>query len=222
MKNRNDNQQHTTPSRYRRQIKKQQRRVSTLALVCIICCLVSGLTLAYLVASTGSITNWFTAANFDTNISEDFSNPNENTPDVKKDVIIKNTGDVDAYIRVEIVISWTKQDNKGNVTDVYSKQPVQNTDYTITFAENTPWVNGSDGYWYYTEVVAPGNNTEVLVKECMEIASGNKPEGYDLTVEILSQSIQAKPANAVQDAWKVNVGEDDKLVFGSNAGGIGE
>lgn len=226
MKNRNENQQHTTLDRYRRQSKKQGRRLSALALVCIICCLVSGLTLAYLVTQTDFIKNTFYPANVNNSIDESFGH-DPDTPDgdiVKKDVKITNTGDVDAYVRVKVVISWTQQDKDGNVTEVYKQTPVEGTDYTITYAENTKWVyDDESGYWYYTAAVAPGNATEILIKECKEAEESNKPDGYDLTVEIISQSIQAKPDTAVKQAWKVTVGDDGNLKVGSSyAGGITE
>lgn len=199
MKNSNDNQQHSTPSRYRKQRRKQERRVSALALVCIICCLVSGLTLAFLVTSTDALENVFGVPNFDTGISEDFSDGK-----VKNDVKIQNTGDVDAYVRVMVVVTWVN-----DAGAVYPQIPVKGTDYTITWEPgetDTAWVKGNDGYWYYTKPIAPDAETAVLFTNCKP-ADGKAPEGYTLSVEILSQSIQAVPADAVKDAWKVIISE---------------
>lgn len=197
MKNSNDNQQHSTPSRYRKQRRKQERRVSALALVCIICCLVSGLTLAYLVTSTDALENVFGVPNFDTGISEDFS-----AGQVKKDVKIQNTGDVDAYVRVMVVVTWVN-----DAGAVYPQIPVKGTDYTITWTTDPAWVQGKDGYWYYTKPIAPDAATAVLFTDC-EPGEDKAPDGYTLSVEILSQSIQAVPANAVEDAWKVIISEN--------------
>lgn len=197
MKNSNDNQQHSTPSRYRKQRRKQERRVSALALVCIICCLVSGLTLAYLVTSTDALENVFGVPNFDTSIYEEFSNQ-----EVKDNVKIQNTGDVDAYVRVMVVVTWVN-----DAGAVYPQIPVKGTDYKITWTTDPAWVQGKDGYWYYTEPIAPGDATAVLFTNCKP-ADGKAPEGYYLSVEILSQSIQAVPADAVKDAWKVIISEN--------------
>lgn len=202
MKNSNDNQQHSTPSRYRKQRRKQERRVSALALVCIICCLVSGLTLAYLVTSTEALTNVFVVPNFDTGISEDFSDGK-----VKNNVKIQNTGDVDAYVRVMVVVTWVN-----DAGAVYPQIPVEVTDYTITWTtDETAWVQGKDGYWYYTTPIAPDAETAVLFTDCTP-EDGKAPDGYYLSVEILSQSIQAVPANAVEDAWGVTV-SGETIVF---------
>lgn len=198
MKNSNDNQQHSTPSRYRKQRRKQERRVSALALVCIICCLVSGLTLAFLVTSTDALENVFGVPNFDTGISEDFGDGQ-----VKKDVKIQNTGDVDAYVRVMVVVTWVN-----DAGAVYPQIPVKGTDYTIEWkTDKTAWVQGNDDYWYYTKPIAPGGETAVLFTNCKP-ADGKAPDGYYLSVEILSQSIQAVPADAVEDAWKVIISEN--------------
>lgn len=201
MKNLNDNQQHSTPGRYRKQRRKQERRVSALALVCIICCLVSGLTLAYLVTSTDALENVFGTPSFDTGISEDFKD------NVKKDVKIQNTGDVDAYVRATVVVTWVNDNDQ-----VYSTAPVENTDYQIEWkTEGTPWVKGSDGYWYYTTPLKPGGDTKILFTNCKPV-EGKTPDGYNLSVEILSQSIQAEPEDAVIEAWDVTV-SNGTIVF---------
>lgn len=197
MRNSNDNQQHSTPSRYRNQRRKQERRVSALALVCIICCLVSGLTLAYLVTSTDALVNVFDVPNFDTGISEDFSDGQ-----VKNDVKIQNTGDVDAYVRVMVVVTWVK-----DKSEIYPQIPVENTDYKITWTTDSAWVKGKDGYWYYTKPIAPNAETAVLFTDCEPAEGKAAPDGYSLSVEILSQSIQAVPAEAVEEAWKISISE---------------
>lgn len=201
MKNLNDNQQHSTPGRYRKQRRKQQRRVSALALVCIICCLVSGLTLAYLVTSTDALVNVFGTPSFDTSITESFGGDDPDSDLIKKDVKIKNTGDVDAYVRATVVVTWVNDDG-----EVYSTAPVEGTHYEIAWNKETniPWVKGSDGYWYYTTPLKPGEETDILFTNCKPV-EGEAPEGYYLSVEILSQSIQAVPEDAVIEAWGVTV-----------------
>lgn len=208
MKNLNDNQQHSTPGRYRKQRRKQERKVSALALVCIICCLVSGLTLAYLVTSTDALVNVFGTPSFDTGISEDFKDE-----ETKKDVKIQNTGDVDAYVRATVVVTWVNNDDQ-----VYSTAPVENTDYEIEWkTEGTPWVKGSDGYWYYTTPLKPGEDTKILFTNCKPV-EGETPDGYYLSVEILSQSIQAEPEDAVKDAWGVTISEGSVTEVTEEAG----
>lgn len=180
-------------------MKRINKKVILLAvsLVLILSAAIGG-TVAYLIDQTGSITNTFTPAKVTPGINENFDGS------VKNDVQITNTGDIPAYIRVKVVVTWKDaQDN------VYGAAPVLGTDYT--------WTSGSDkwflkdGFYYYSEPVAAKGTTGVLFTACQPVA-GRAPEGYSLSVDIHAQAIQAEPAAAVQEAWKVvTVGSDGKL-----------
>lgn len=159
-------------------------------------------TVAWLVSTTRDVQNTFTVARVPIEIDEDFNG------DTKENVKVKNTGDVDAYIRARIVVTW--QDEDGNV---YGKTPVKGTDYTMTEL-GAGWFE-QGGYYYHREKVSPNATTTVLIQECKEVAD-KAPEGYHLCVEILAESIQAdgKTAEgtpAVTDAWGVNVDNSGKL-----------
>lgn len=155
-----------------------------------------GGTWAFLVAQSEPVQNNFTYAHVSCTINEKFENG------VKSDVTIKNTGDIPAYIRARIVVTW--KDANGKVSAV----PVKNTDYTITFNE-TDWTQ-RDGYWYCNTAVDATKFTPVLITECKK--TGTAPEGYNLSVEILADAIQSEPANAVKEAW----GEDNPLSKSGN------
>ena len=149
-----------------------------------------GGTWAFLVAQSESVQNNFTYAHVSCRIDEKFENG------VKSDVKIQNTGDIPAYIRARIVVTW--KDANGNVSAV----PVKNTDYTITFNE-TDWTQ-RDGYWYCKNAVNPDDFTTELITECKKTSNANVPEGYNLSVEILADAIQSEPASAVTEAWVYN------------------
>ena len=146
-----------------------------------------GGTWAFLVAQSEPVQNNFTYAHVRCRIDEKFDGT------TKSDVQIQNTGDISAYIRARIVVTW--KDASGNVS---STVPVKNTDYTITFNE-TDWTQQGD-YWYCKTAVDATKFTPVLIKECKK--TGTAPDGYDLSVEILADAIQSEPAGAVTDAWK--------------------
>lgn len=149
-----------------------------------------GGTWAFLVAQSEPVENNFTYAHVSCTIKEKFEN------DVKSDVKIQNTGDIPAYIRARIVVTW--KDASGNVSAV----PVKNTDYTIAFNENEKdWTQQGD-YWYCKTAVDAGEETPVLITKCEK--KGNAPKDYDLSVEILADAIQSEPANAVMEAWGYN------------------
>jgi len=149
-----------------------------------------GGTWAFLVAQSEPVQNNFTYAHVSCTIDEKFDGT------TKSDVKIQNTGDISAYIRARIVVTW--KDASGNVSAV----PVKNTDYTIAFNENEKdWTQQGD-YWYCKTAVDAGEKTPVLITKCEK--KGNAPKDYDLSVEILADAIQSEPANAVKEAWGYN------------------
>lgn len=149
-----------------------------------------GGTWAFLVAQSEPVQNNFTYAHVSCTIKENFDGT------TKSDVQIKNTGDIPAYIRARIVVTW--KDANGNVS---STVPVENTDYTIAF-NTTDWTQQEGDYWYCNTAVAAGGETPVLIIKCEK--KGNAPKDYDLSVEILADAIQSEPASAVNEAWGYN------------------
>lgn len=135
-----------------------------------------GGTIAYLVTNTDSITNTFEPGRVPITVEETYSGA------TKSNVSIKNTGNVSAYIRAKIIVTWKKGANEISAT-----QPVKGTDYEISINEGAWESNG--GYWYCKTPVAAGYNTPVLIISCTK--TGTPPDGYDLSVEIIAESIQA-------------------------------
>lgn len=164
-----------------------------------------GTTVAYLFTNTDALTNTFNPAKVTTEITEDFDK------NVKDNVKVKNTGDIDAYIRAAVVVTW--QDVNGNV---HPTAPVADADYTVNYPTNTGWVKHTDGFYYCTTAVKPNATTGILLTNCKPV-EGKAPEGYHLSVEILASAIQSEPASAVQEAWNVTVNTDGTLNVGGNA-----
>lgn len=160
--------------------RKTRRRRSAkpfvlLASVAIILCTVVGGTLAWL-TDAQEVNNTFTPGKVSCEINESFDG------EVKSGVTIKNTGNVDAKIRAQVVVSW--QDAKGNTfglpTDGY---------YTLDISSD--W-SGSNPY-VYNGTVAPGASTSALIVSCTRTGKpAGLPEGFDLSVEILADAIQAE------------------------------
>ena len=182
---RNSSRESGTPRRFRWR-KEFVLLVSVFAMIAG----VVGGTVAYLVADTDPLTNNFDLAEVSCRVEEDFNKQE------KKNVKIQNTGDIPAYIRAKVVVTWKDED--GNV---YGQAPIEETDYTIQFNEGV-WKREGD-YWYYDEPVAPVTETNcytpVLINRCS--SSGTEPEGYHLSVEILAEAIQSEPTKAIQEAW---------------------
>ena len=177
-----------------------KKKVSLLLVsLVLIAAIAVGSTVAFIATSTKSITNIFNPANVTIDIEEKFKDG------VKTDVKVKNTGNTDAFIRAQIVVTW--KDANGNVS---ATKPVEDTDYTMTL-NTTDWFLGSDGFYYCKTSVAPnGGSTPVLIEKCEK--TGTPPDGYDLSVEIIASGIQSTPDGAVEEAWKVvSVSNDGTL-----------
>ena len=164
--------------------KSNKKIVALVVSIALLLCIGVGSILAYLTDETDPVVNTFTSSNVSTLIEETFTNG------VKSNVTVKNTGDTDANIRAAVVVTW--QDAEGNV---YGKEPVAGTDYTITFntSEQTDpagkWELKSDGFYYWSNPVAAQASTGVLIATCTTTAT--PPEGYTLCVEIIASGIQS-------------------------------
>lgn len=175
-----------------------------------------GSTLAYIFTKTEPVENKFDPSKVSCAVVENGNDPvsSGNVPvSSKTNVQIKNTGDTDAYIRVAVVVNWMSADG----TRVWATKPVEGTEYTISYATNTGWVKGSDGYWYYTKSVPPtggSNLTGILIEMATQKIDGPKgTDGtqYHLSIEIVASAIQAKPTSVVTSQWGVTVANDGTI-----------
>lgn len=149
---------------------------------------VVGGTVAYLVTRTNPKVNTFTPSKVACSVVETFKN------NVKSNVQVKNTGDTAAYLRAAVLVTW--QDASGNVLGT---APVAGQDYSITMPASAKWAQ-ADGFWYYSEAVAPGASTEALIGECQPLKAAPQA-GYTLHVEIVASAIQSTLGTNAQAAW---------------------
>ena len=151
-----------------KRVMKTKKPVALVAILVLLCCAVAG-TVAYLVTSTGPVPNTFTPASVTTEVVEEFNGT------TKSNVRIKNTGNIDAYIRVAVVANWIDKD--GNVYG--GATPVAGKDYTLTpkTGENENWFQGSDGYYYCKTAIESGSETPVLIESCAKTTGAEVPEG---------------------------------------------
>lgn len=210
--------------RRRREQRSSSRRRGAAGLLALALAgaLAVGATVAYLNATTGTVTNEFVPGEVTTEIVEGFDGQ------AKSNVTIANTSNIPVYVRAKVVVNWT--DASGNVVASvpgnysYDVKGASNEAATLDDLEPaTGWVKGPDGFWYYTTALAErdaeGDATAVLIGSITSsvtgLAQGESPK-YFLSVEILSEAVQALPADAVEEAWSssvadVKVGIDGKL-----------
>lgn len=158
----------------------------------LLACLALGGTLAYLTDTDAPVENTFLPAKVTTSVVENTENG------VKSNVKIQNTGNIPAYIRAAVAVTW--QDSSGNLC---GKAPMAGEDYTITWTL-AGWERSSDGFYYYQSPVLPGETTDVLFTACSPV-SDRAPEGYDLTVEIMGSGIQSVPETVITEHWDSGV-----------------
>lgn len=122
----------------------------------------------------------------------------------KSNVKVQNTGNTEAYVRAVVSVYWTTDDG-GFLADI----PEEGTDYTITYGSSNNWQKEGNIY-YYLKPLKPGDETDNLIDSCVQTGTA---DGKKLNVDISVQTIQADPADAVETAWDVQVGNDGSLTF---------
>ncbi len=184
----------------RKKSNMSKRAIVLLLSLVLVVSTVIGTTMAYLVSSPDPVVNTFTPARVDSKVDE-----NLNTPGVKKDVRIQNDSNVIAYIRAAVVVTWRNG---------YNVMPAASDSYNINYnisETKADWIAGSDGFYYYTKPVTAQDYTGVLFTNCSPVEGKAPADGYELCVEILSEAIQAEPADAVKGAWGVIVNADGTI-----------
>lgn len=163
---------------------------------------VAGGTLAWLVANSGPVTNTFIPAHVTCTVEETFNS----TTGVKTNVNVKNTSDIDVYIRVKLVTYRTND----------AGQHIGGTATIPTFTPGTGWVF-HDGYYYYTLPVVPNGITANLISS-ITLASYTDADGGHQAIDVMAEAIQSGPAEAVQAAWGTGFGinTDGSLIVPNN------
>lgn len=171
-----------------RSARKATALVIAIALIVV---MVVGGSVAWIVDQTKPVINKFTPASSGIKIEEKFK---ENC---KTEIAVKNTGDIDVYVRVSLVANIV--DENGNITS--------SADVPDFALNETNWFKGTDGYYYYKTPLPAGKVTESL------LANGSKMElSENMQVTVLAQSMQTTPTTAVTEAWGVvTVGNDGTL-----------
>lgn len=184
----------------------RRRRTAGLLALALVGALAVGGTFAWLTSTSETVINTFTPAEVTTNIDETFNG------NLKKNVFIENKNNVPVYVRAQVIVNWV--DSAGSIVasvpDGYK--------YTMTpdlEKQGVPsdWLKGSDGFWYYSKALKAADDASVQLVEkktsnLLDSVEVSYPKGvaaeaaaYHLSVEILSEAIQALPDDAFNDAW---------------------
>lgn len=154
-------------------------------------------TVAWLTTKDKPITNTFNPSKVACEVTESFNGT------VKSSVNVKNTGDIDAYIRVKLVTYRTNE--KG--------QHIGGTAEIPTFAPGAGWV-AYNGYYYYTKPVAPNAQPEKALIDSMTLNGAyDDADGGKQAIDVMAEAIQSVPAKAVGEAWGVTISEGSVTAY---------
>ncbi|MBQ3014973.1 MAG: hypothetical protein IJD75_07565 [Clostridia bacterium] len=115
--------------------------------------------------------------------------------DQKSELIVTNTSNIDAYIRVRMVTYWV--DANGNV--------INRAAAPINFTIGDNWVKAadSDTYYYRLPVAAGAQTSDLLNSTITQVSE----DGYKQVIDVFAEAIQANPVEAVQNSWNVTVSD---------------
>ena len=164
---------------------KSSALIIALALILV---LAVGGTVAYIFTQTDPVINTFTPTEAKITVNEE-TNSNQKTSITVENI---STG-VPVYIRVALVANMIDKDE--NVTGAAS---------VPTFTPGDNWIEGSDGYYYYTKAVPVGGSTGNLLQTPMTLSE-------NMQVVVLADAIQAEPTTAVTQAWGVTVDSNGSI-----------
>ena len=177
---------HLQPKRKRRSNKAGTMFLSLLLVVTLA---ISG-TVAYLVTKSEPVENKFTPSHVACQVTEDFDGT------TKSNVNVTNTGDTDAYIRVKLVSYRVNAQG----------QHIGGTVAVPSFTPGENWKLHTDGYYYYTLPVAPGEEPKAdLIGSIDLTGSYDDADGGKQVIEVMAEAIQSGPADAVGKSWGVTV-----------------
>lgn len=191
------------PARLVRKPHKGRGRQAMMVLsIVLLLALAVGGTLAWLSTKTTPVTNTFTPAEVTCEVEEGF---NENTG-VKTNVNVKNTGNIDVYIRVKLVTYRTND----------AGQHIGGTAQLPKFNLGENWVEYGE-YYYYTLPVEPNAQPHTNLADRMTLTgSYEDADGGKQALDVMAEAIQSAPEKAVGEAWDVRISQGSVTDYSGN------
>lgn len=174
-------------------LNRKSKPLVLIVAMALVATMAIGGTMAWFQVNSDKLTNAFTPGEVGGEVIEDFDG------NVKRNVAVKNTGNVEAYVRVALVPTW--EDADGNILPETAS--IENLSFTL----GSGWF-ARGGFYYYTNKVAAGAITANLADQITVIGA---PEGAHMNLQILTEVIQANPADAVTESWGITPNSDGTL-----------
>ncbi len=189
----------------RRRRRKNKKAGMLFLSLLLIALLAAGGTLAWLSAQTDEVKNTFTPGEITTTITENFDG------EVKKEINVKNEGNISAYVRVKLV-SYRVNSNGDHIGG---------TTTIPEFNWGSGWVKFGD-YYYYTQPVAAGATAPNMLGDGgITLEEYTDSDGGKQVIEVMAEAIQSVPDEAVGEAWGVKISEGSVIPY-ETQGGAGE
>lgn len=161
-----------------------------LALALLLTATMIGSVFAYMYRRTETVTNQLVPAEVNCQVVETFDGSK------KTGINVRNTGNIDAYLRVRLVTYWVNE--QGEIVAEPSQMP------EIRF-NNDDWLSGTGNTYYYKSPVAPDQTPPVdLLSQPITLTTANDGK-YSQVIEVFAEAIQAEPSGAVTSSWKVTL-----------------
>ena len=176
--------------------------VLAIAVVLLLSATVTG-TLMYLVSKTTAVTNTFEPATVTCEVQENFDGT------VKKDVTVKNTSNIDAYLRVKLVTY--RVNDKG--------ERIGGTAAIPSFTPGEGWFE-KDGFYYYNKPGAPDAKpaTDLIGSSGITLKEYTDADGGRQVIEVIAEAIQSVPTSVVKEYWNVTVDANGVISAPSGSG----
>ena len=182
--------------------RRRGRATAMLLATVMLFALAVGGTIAWLTDKDRSLVNTFDPSKVTCEVQEKFDGK------VKSDVNVKNTGDIDAFIRVKLVTYRTND----------AGQHIGGTAALPQFTLGANWVE-YNGYYYYTLPVAPGDKPATKLTDSMTLTENyDDADGGHQSIDVMAEAIQSVPEAAVKAAWGTgfSIGTDGSLIVPAN------
>ena len=198
-------------------IKKIKKKYIVLVLSAVLIA-VTAFTLAYF-TSSDEVTNRFMGVYppeekpvADITVTEIFEPPTEKSDEpFQKSVQIENNGNIDCYIRVRLEfsssevrdISWLSNDDDKDNEDAY----INASEYRYFTLPDGWEYREEDGFYYYTEAVAPSDRTASLIKWVKTVFPDDDSVDTDeFDIYVYSEAVAADDEDGermtYEEAWR--------------------
>lgn len=177
---------------------RKKKKWAMLLFTAAACILPAGIVLGFF--SRQSTDNFLTMASYKAKLVEEYETPDHVNPaeEIDKTVRVKNEGSVAIFVRVRVEKAFGVR-KKGTLV----KDEGLNADVIEIDFHDTWWQKRKDGWFYYKDVLRPGETTKEPLMESYRLSpkAGNAYKGKDAQIVVSMESVQA--AGGALSAWNV-------------------